>query len=84
MGKKKRRETDQTVQRKHSAPRNPLAHNRNLNSRSRNCSSDWSGASAMTRDRKSVVEKTTTLALQLKELVTIVELLSPTLSRMGS
>ena len=73
MGKKKGRETDQTVQRKHSVPRNPLAHNRNPNSRS----SDRSGASAVTRDRKSVVEKTTTGALQLKELVTKVELLFP-------
>ena len=57
MGKKKGRETDQTMQRKHSALRNPLAHNRNPNSRSSNCSSDRSGASAMTRDRRSVVEK---------------------------
>ena len=34
VGKKKGRETDQTTQRTHSVPRNPLANNRNPNKRS--------------------------------------------------
>ena len=36
MEKKEGRKTDQTKQRKHSAPRNPLAHNNNTNSSSSN------------------------------------------------
>ena len=84
MGKKKERETDKAMQWKYFALRNPLASNNHSNSSnhdrgssSRNGSCSRSNAFAMNDALMTVVNKTTTGVLKLKELVTKGELLFP-------